>query len=76
MSQTDQDLVFEKFQQAAPTDRQRSVGLGLSLVKSFVELHGGHVQLDSALGEGTTVTCFLPPSQTSAEIVSAAGDGD
>ncbi|MDP6690020.1 MAG: PAS-domain containing protein, partial [Alphaproteobacteria bacterium] len=76
MSEADQNLVFEKFQQAAPTDRQRSVGLGLSLVRSFVELHGGYVQLDSTLGEGTTVTCFLPPSQASAEIVSATGDGD
>ncbi|MDP6876320.1 MAG: PAS-domain containing protein [Alphaproteobacteria bacterium] len=76
MSEADQNLVFEKFQQSAPTDRQRSVGLGLSLVRSFVELHGGYVQLDSTLGEGTTVTCFLPPSQASAEIVSATGDGD
>jgi signal transduction histidine kinase len=29
-------------------------------VRALVELHGGRVTLDSALGEGTTVTCFFP----------------
>ena len=35
-------------------------GLGLSLVRSFVELHGGSVTLESAVGRGTTVTCLFP----------------
>ncbi|MBT3534912.1 MAG: PAS domain-containing protein [Rhodospirillaceae bacterium] len=74
ISDADQEVVFETFRRAAPPDRQRSVGLGLSLVKSFVELHGGRVQLDSTLGEGTKVTCFLLPRQ--GEGKSAAGDGD
>ena len=52
--------------QAAPSDRQRSVGLGLGLAKSFIELHGGRVKLQSALGEGTKVTCYLPPKQIDA----------
>jgi signal transduction histidine kinase len=34
--------------------------LGLSLVRSFVELHGGSVTLESAVGRGTTVTCIFP----------------
>ena len=63
ISEANQKLVFETIRQEAPSDRQRSVGLGLFLVKSFVELHGGRVELQSALGEGTTVTCFLPPKQ-------------
>ena len=29
-------------------------------MKSFVELHGGRVLIDSAPGEGTTVTCIFP----------------
>ena len=36
------------------------LGLGLALVKSFVELHGGEVAIDSALGRGTTVTFEIP----------------
>lgn len=76
IKEADQTRVFEKFQRAAPPDRQRSVGLGLSLVKNFIELHGGRVQLDSTLGEGTRVTCFLPPQQNKPQPTAAAGDGD
>ena len=35
-------------------------GLGLPMVKSLIELHGGHVSLDSRVGHGTTVTIDLP----------------
>lgn len=38
-------------------------GLGLALVKSFVQLHGGELTIDSTLGEGTTVTFTLPLAQ-------------
>lgn len=38
--------------------------LGLSLVKRFVELHGGKVEVESEEGKGTTITCFFPrPSE-------------
>jgi signal transduction histidine kinase len=37
------------------------VGLGLPLAKSFVELHGGVLKVDSAPGRGTTVMVNLPP---------------
>lgn len=38
----------------------RGAGLGLALVRSFVELHGGYVMMKSAQGAGTTVICHLP----------------
>jgi signal transduction histidine kinase len=39
---------------------KRGLGLGLSIVKQFVEMHGGRVSAESVLGAGTTVTIALP----------------
>jgi signal transduction histidine kinase len=58
--------VFERFESNTLGTRHRGVGLGLSIVRSFVELHGGRVELVSAPGAGTAVTCVFPaggPSQ-------------
>src|SRR5690606_10177349 len=55
-----QGNVFDRFEAYGGSDRHRGAGLGLSLVRSFVELHGGWVTLESAPGVGTRVTCHLP----------------
>lgn len=52
--------VFDRFHSNTVNTRHRGVGLGLSIVKSFVELHGGKVLIDSAAGQGTAVTCIFP----------------
>ena len=39
-------------------------GLGLAIVKSLVEMHGGHVKVESVLDEGTTFSVFLPVRAT------------
>jgi signal transduction histidine kinase len=44
--------------------RKRGIGLGLSLVKKFIELHGGRVQAESAPGAGTRVVIHLPRHPT------------
>ena len=54
------DRVFELFETDSMGSRHRGSGLGLSLVRSFVQLHGGTVTIDSTLGRGTTVTCAFP----------------
>lgn len=54
------EKVFDRFESHGLPTRHRGVGLGLSIVKAFVELHGGTVHIDSALGEGTVVTCIFP----------------
>jgi signal transduction histidine kinase len=56
----DQQRIFEKFERGRTRSEQTGPGLGLPLVKSFVELHGGRVELVSEPGEGTAVTCWLP----------------
>jgi len=55
-----QPTVFDRFEAHAASDRRRGAGLGLSLVRSFVELHGGWVTLESEADLGTRVTCHLP----------------
>ena len=52
--------VFGKFERGSGQGRQGGAGLGLSLVKSLIELHGGWVELDSAPEKGTRVTCHIP----------------
>jgi len=57
---SDRVRVFGKFERTNTQARQTGAGLGLSLVKSFVELHGGHIEIGSNDGQGTRVSCFLP----------------
>jgi signal transduction histidine kinase len=57
------DRVFDRFETHTSGSRHRGTGLGLSIVRSFVELHGGTVTIDSAIGRGTTVTCVFPLEQ-------------
>ena len=57
------DRVFDWFETHSHGSRHRGAGLGLSIVRSFVELHGGKVTLDSTVGRGTTVVCTFPLEQ-------------
>ena len=54
------EKVFDWFETHSLGSQHRGPGLGLSLVRSFVELHGGTVTIDSVVGQGTTVTCTFP----------------
>ena len=54
------DKVFDRFESHAKGANHRGVGLGLSIVRSFIELHGGRVEIASEPGKGTCVTCHLP----------------
>ena len=56
----DQERVFEKFERGDPQARESGAGLGLSLVKSLIELHGGSVKIESRPSAGTTISCHLP----------------
>ncbi|WP_412774131.1 ATP-binding protein [Nitrobacter sp.] len=58
------DKAFDWFESHANGSRHRGAGLGLSLVRSFVELHGGRVHFDSTVKHGTRVVCDFPLDQT------------
>jgi signal transduction histidine kinase len=66
------DRVFDRFQSNTMGSRHRGVGLGLSIVKAFVELHGGRVLIESAPGEGTVVTCIFPAKGQSVKSLNVA----
>jgi signal transduction histidine kinase len=58
------EKVFDWFETHPLGSQHRGPGIGLSLVRSFVELHGGSVTIISAVGQGTTVTCTFPLIET------------
>ncbi|MBX3579324.1 MAG: PAS-domain containing protein [Rhizobiaceae bacterium] len=60
------DTAFQRFEARANGGRRRGAGLGLSIVKSFVELHGGAVDIETGTARGTTVICRFPFAPTRA----------
>lgn len=58
--QDEQSSVFERFRAGALRNKRAGAGLGLAMVKNFVELHSGRIELTSEMGKGTKVSCFLP----------------
>ena len=65
------EKVFDWFETHSLGSHHRGTGIGLSLVRSFVELHGGTVQIASTVGEGTTVTCTFPLGAAAAGLTAA-----
>lgn len=68
------ERVFQAFEKGAPTtsgkagasadkDDDSGVGLGLTIVKNYIEMHHGTVEIKSQPGRGTTVTCRVPAGQ-------------
>ncbi|MEH2035965.1 PAS domain-containing sensor histidine kinase [Nostoc sp.] len=56
----DIEHIFEPFHRASNTANIPGMGLGMSIVKQAVDLHGGEITVESAIGTGTTFTVILP----------------
>lgn len=58
----DLDLIFERFYQVEShlTRKHGGMGLGLSVAKMFIEMHGGKLWVESVVGEGSTFTALFP----------------
>ena len=54
------ERVFERFYRADSSGKVPGTGLGMSIVQEFITLHRGTIDLKSTIGEGTTVTLWLP----------------
>lgn len=56
----DQKHLFQTFQRGSNVASIQGTGLGLTIVKNCVDLHGGKIQIESQVGRGTIVTVMLP----------------
>ena len=65
------DRIFHEFHQSheAHTGSQDGVGLGLSIVKKYLDLMEGNIKVKSKLGAGTVFTFTLPLGEKGAEVV-------
>jgi signal transduction histidine kinase len=57
--------VFERFYRVDTSGNIPGTGLGMSIVKEIMELHGGQVEIQSQFGAGTSVTLWLTPASAS-----------
>lgn len=60
IAEKDQKYIFDRFYQADASRHSRGFGLGLSLVKRIIQLHGGWIELESAPGKGSCFALVLP----------------
>jgi signal transduction histidine kinase len=58
--ESDREWLFEAFHRGRNVGERNGSGLGLTIVKRCVQLHGGKIRIDSKVGEGTTATVILP----------------
>jgi PAS domain S-box-containing protein len=65
IAKNDMDKLFQPFKQLNPclNRKYEGTGLGLALVKKFVEMHGGKIRVESKIGEGSIFTFVIPLEQ-------------
>jgi CheY-like chemotaxis protein len=60
IEEEDQKYIFDRFFRVTHEQNTIGSGIGLSLIKELVELHGGSINVSSTIDEGTTFTFFIP----------------
>jgi PAS domain S-box-containing protein len=62
-------MIFERFQQVDASDARsgEGTGLGLAICRSIIQQHGGHIWVESVLGEGSTFSCILARSPSASD---------
>lgn len=77
ISEEDLHLIFERFYRVDKSRGrvQGGSGLGLSIAKWVAEAHGGYIEVESRVGEGTTFTVFLPLMNSEKQVGPAQNGG-
>jgi PAS domain S-box-containing protein len=70
----DQQRIFEPFEQLGSSGGNQGTGLGLTITRQFVQLMGGHIELESTLGKGSLFRIDLPLKQADETDVTRLGD--
>lgn len=55
--------IFDRFTQFSERGKSGTIGLGLAIVKDIIEQHGGDIQVESRIGQGSTFTFWIPASK-------------
>jgi signal transduction histidine kinase len=63
---------FPRVRTVDQADPNAGPGVGLALVRRYIELHGGAVRIESVAGTGTTVTCMIPPDRVALDLAGPA----
>jgi signal transduction histidine kinase len=78
IAEADRERIFESFQQGGRGNNNKEIegtGLGLTLCKRILELHGGRIWVESELGQGSRFTFVLPVHQPNGPATGAPADG-
>ena len=65
--------IFQPYRRGTLRQAREGVGLGLFIAQSLIDAHQGHIDVESALGQGTTFTVWLPAADAAAALRAAAG---
>ena len=60
VAEKSREAIFDRFESRSPDGKRKGTGLGLSIVRSFVQLHGGTVHVESAGKRGSRFVCKMP----------------